>query len=176
MVHEYEEVLAGEAMGRGPVMLSWREVDDADVGRDGYNVVIHEFAHGSTCAAASPPVRSTPTTAPSEAAGSALWRRSTRVRGPHRRRRGHLPRPYGAESLEEFFAVGAEAFFVAPHELETELPETYELLRSFFRQDPARSRAALVGAGRAGIDGALAVAASRTDTAGTDRSCMRACG
>ena len=49
--------------------------------------------------------------------------------------------PYAAESLEEFFAVGAEVFFVAPDELEAELPRAYALLQSFFRQDPARAEA-----------------------------------
>ena len=46
--------------------------------------------------------------------------------------------PYGAEALEEFFAVGAEAFFVAPDDLEREEPELYRLLAEFFRQDPAK--------------------------------------
>jgi Mlc titration factor MtfA (ptsG expression regulator) len=45
--------------------------------------------------------------------------------------------PYGAEALEEFFAVAAEAFFVAPTELLAELPRVYELLRDFFGQDTA---------------------------------------
>ena len=46
VVHEYDEVLAGEAMDRGPVMLSWQDVLASSVTRDeGYNVVIHEFAH-----------------------------------------------------------------------------------------------------------------------------------
>jgi len=43
-------------------------------------------------------------------------------------------------SLEEFFAVGAEAFFVAPEDLEREEPDLYRLLAEFFRQDPARDK------------------------------------
>ena len=46
VVHHYDEVLAGEAMEGGPVMLSWQDVRQA--GRHAgpaYNVVIHEFAH-----------------------------------------------------------------------------------------------------------------------------------
>ena len=46
VVHEYDELLAGEAMEGGPIMLSWHDVRSA--GRsagEGYNVVIHEFAH-----------------------------------------------------------------------------------------------------------------------------------
>src|SRR6185503_10083385 len=46
VVHEYDEILAGEAMDRGPVMLSWQDVLAGSVTQDaGYNVVIHEFAH-----------------------------------------------------------------------------------------------------------------------------------
>ncbi len=46
VVHEYEEELSGEAMEGGPVMLSWRDVEDSGESAGwGYNVVIHEFAH-----------------------------------------------------------------------------------------------------------------------------------
>jgi len=46
IVHQYNEVLSGEAMAGGPVMLSWRDVSQAETSDDyAYNVVIHEFAH-----------------------------------------------------------------------------------------------------------------------------------
>ena len=47
VVHAYDEVLAGEAMEGGPVMLSLADVrgDRATVADAAYNVVIHEFAH-----------------------------------------------------------------------------------------------------------------------------------
>ena len=45
--------------------------------------------------------------------------------------------PYGAEAVEEFFAVAVEAFFVAPTAMRSEEPAMYELLAGFFRQDPA---------------------------------------
>ena len=46
VVHDWDEVIAGEAMEGGPVMLSWRDVAQAGATRrDGYNVVIHEFVH-----------------------------------------------------------------------------------------------------------------------------------
>jgi Mlc titration factor MtfA (ptsG expression regulator) len=48
--------------------------------------------------------------------------------------------PYAAESLEEFFAVGSEAFFVAPATLKAEQPRLYRLLAEFYRQDPERDR------------------------------------
>ena len=45
--------------------------------------------------------------------------------------------PYAAEAPEEFFAVAAEAFFVAPHELKLEHAALYGLLARYFKQDPA---------------------------------------
>src|SRR6185295_17558383 len=46
VVHAWDEELSGEAMSGGPVMLAWRDVEQAGVSAaDGYNVVVHEFAH-----------------------------------------------------------------------------------------------------------------------------------
>ena len=42
IVHEYDDVLSGEAWEGGPLIVSWHDVKMAG---DGYNVVIHEFAH-----------------------------------------------------------------------------------------------------------------------------------
>ena len=42
VVHEFTDVLSGEAWQGGPLIISWRDVQMAG---DGYNVVIHEFAH-----------------------------------------------------------------------------------------------------------------------------------
>ena len=41
VVHEYDDVLSGEAWEGGPLIVSWHDVKMAG---DGYNVVIHEFA------------------------------------------------------------------------------------------------------------------------------------
>jgi len=42
VVHEFTDVLSGEAWQGGPLIISWRDVQMAG---EGYNVVIHEFAH-----------------------------------------------------------------------------------------------------------------------------------
>ena len=42
VVHEYDDIASGEAWAGGPLLISWR---DAQMAGDGYNVVIHEFAH-----------------------------------------------------------------------------------------------------------------------------------
>jgi hypothetical protein len=140
IVHEYDDVLAGEAMEGGPVMLSWRDVSAAGDSADwGYNVVIHEFAHvldmGDGLADGIPPL---PGAAERQRWQAVLDREyevfCTRVDAEQ----DTLLDPYGAESPEEFFAVASEAFFVAPDGLRQEYPQLYALLSGFYRQDPGR--------------------------------------
>ena len=44
VVHEFEDVRAGESWHSGPAVLSWADVEVSGQ-CDGYNVVIHEMAH-----------------------------------------------------------------------------------------------------------------------------------
>mgnify|MGYP000709358488 CR=1 len=144
IVHHFDEVLTGEAMAGGPVMLSWKDVADAGESADwGYNVVIHEFAHvldmGDGAADGVPPL---PTAAEREAwiavIDPAYERFCRRVDAG----RDTLLDPYGATGVEEFFAVAAEAFFVTPKALRAEQPGLYRLLARYFQQDPAAYTAA----------------------------------
>jgi len=142
VVHQYDEELSGEAMHGGPVMLSWRDVADAgESAIDGYNVVIHEFVHvldmRNGDADGIPML--------SDRAALEEW---VRVLGSEYdafcdrvdAEEETLLDPYAAEAPEEFFAVAAEAFFVAPVEFRIEHPALYELLRGYFQQDPAERR------------------------------------
>ena len=139
VVHHYEEELSGEAMHGGPVMLSWTDVDEAGESAEvGYNVVIHEFAHvldmRDGLANGVPPLADR--TAHDE------WLRVLTAEYDDFCDRldaneDTLLDPYGAQAPEEFFAVASEAFFVAPQGFLAEHPRLYELLRSFFKQDPA---------------------------------------
>jgi Mlc titration factor MtfA (ptsG expression regulator) len=142
IVHQYEELLAGEAMEGGPLMLAWSELEhgaDPAAGLDSvYNVVIHEFAHVLDMAdglADGIPLLADPAARQSWLAViEPEWQQFCQ------RVDAGLPTlidPYGAESLEEFFAVAAEAFFVAPRELKQQQPGLYRLLSDFFQQDPA---------------------------------------
>jgi Mlc titration factor MtfA (ptsG expression regulator) len=140
VVHHYDETLSGEAMEGGPVMLSWRDVEASGESAEwGYNVVIHEFAHvldmGDGQADGVPPL-------PDRAAREAWCKVIDREYEDFCRRIDHghdtLLDPYGAQSVDEFFAVSSEVFFTAPAELRAEHPELYELLAGYYRQDPAR--------------------------------------
>lgn len=142
IVHEYDEELAGEAMEGGPLMLAWNAIavsnDPAEFGKDEvYNVVIHEFAHVIDMrdgeADGVPPLDA----AERErwiAVIDAEWEKfCERVDAGEET----LIDPYGAEAVEEFFAVAVEAFFVAPAAMRAEEPAMYELLSVFFKQNPA---------------------------------------
>ena len=138
IVHEFEETLSGEAVQGGPVMLSWRDVRSAGAkASQAYNVVIHEFAHVLDMADGLPDGK--PLLPPDIT--SAEWRHTlqTSYEAFVQAVDADVPTtvdPYGAQSLDEFFAVASEAFFVAPQGLQSEQPEVYALLRRYFRQDP----------------------------------------
>ncbi|MBV8500737.1 MAG: zinc-dependent peptidase [Paucibacter sp.] len=137
IVHEYVQELAGEAMDGGPLMLAWSAVQEGGA-ESGvvFNVVIHEFAHVLDMRDG---VADGVPLLPSSAARQQwidviepVWQRYCR-----RVDRGAASciDAYGAESLEEFFAVASEAFFVAPEALQKEQPALYRLLSSYY--DPA---------------------------------------
>lgn len=145
VVHSGEEVLAGEAMDGGPVMLSWQDVQmagDRARAEDGYNVVIHEFVHvldmhqGGVDGVPALPSR-TMRARWHDVMARALAQHTAEVDSGQ----PTWLDPYAAQGPEEFFPVTAEAFFVAPDGLQAEFPEVYALLRDYFGQDPLRFQA-----------------------------------
>lgn len=153
VVHHYDEVLAGEAMEHGPVMLSWPAVRDA--GTDsGSSVVIHEFVHkmdmqaGGAHGAPPLPRGFMGAHAPREAAArwAATWAaayedfRERVIRAERFGESAPWLDPYAATAPQEFFAVACEAHFVEPERFAREFPALSATLRAFFRQDaPAES-------------------------------------
>ena len=140
VVHVYDEVLSGEAMQGGPLMLSWRDVRTAGSSAAlGYNVVIHEFAHLLDMAEGGPD--GTPALPPDLSATE--WQSVLEQEFEQFGRRVELGDetaldPYGAEAPEEFFAVASEAFFVSPGPMRDEHPALYDLFVRLYRQDPLR--------------------------------------
>jgi hypothetical protein len=129
----------GESWHRGPVVLSWGDVqrDMANPG-DGRNVVFHEFAHQLDSESGSE--EGAPEL--SQRAMYADWSEVLggeyeRLRDDISSNRGHVIDDYGATSPAEFFAVVTEVFFVKPAALRQHHPELYEQLKTFYRQDPA---------------------------------------
>lgn len=139
VVHTMDEPLAGEAMPRGPVVLSWPDVVAAtDWESAGMNLVIHEFAHKidmqSGDANGCPPL---PADMSREAWTAALGTAFDDFAARVERGERTAIDPYAAESPGEFFAVLSEVFFSEPALLRHDYPEVYEQFRRFYRQDPA---------------------------------------
>jgi Mlc titration factor MtfA (ptsG expression regulator) len=131
--------LLGEAHLRGPVVLAWdRVLRDGQRPDDGHNLVYHEFAHkldmldGS--ADGTPPLQ--------DRQALARWAKVCEaaflsLRDKAERGAPTLLDSYGATNEAEFFAVATEHFFDRPRSLHEHLPALYDVLASFYRQDPA---------------------------------------
>lgn len=139
VVHAYDEVLSGEAMEGGPLMLSWTDVRDAGSSADiGYNVVIHEFAHVIDMRdGEADGVPLLPGAEARERWIDVLDADYDRFCDRVDRGEETAVDPYGAEAPEEFFAVATEAFFVIPRAMRREHPALYRLLQEYYLQDPA---------------------------------------
>lgn len=140
VVHDYDEVLTGEAMEGGPVMLAWADVLSAGQTAElAYNVVIHEFAHVLDMAdGEADGVPLLPHAAARERWVACIDAEYERfVERVDSGGDDTVLDPYGAEGVEEFFAVAVEAFFVAPLAMKGAHPALYALFASYFRQDPA---------------------------------------
>ncbi len=138
VVHEFDEELTGEAMHGGPVMLSWRDVEEAgESAAAGYNVVIHEFAHVLDMRnGRADGMPALPTRAARESWMKVLTEEYDTFCAQVDAGDEPLLDPYGAEAPEEFFAVASEAFFVAPSAFRAEHPRLHSLFVDFYRQDP----------------------------------------
>ncbi len=136
VVHQTNAVLAGEAWGRGPVILSWADV--LKIGQQpGHNVVIHEMAHKLDMlngdANGFPPLHRRMDRHQWWQVFSSAWDRLQ----DEKRAGAELPiDPYALESPAEFFAVASEQFFEEPATLRQHLPDVYRQLEQFYRQHP----------------------------------------
>lgn len=139
VVHDWEEVIAGEAMEHGPVMLSWNDVSGgAAAAHEGYNVVIHEFVHKIDMRDGAPDGCPPLPTAAARRAWMEVMQReydAFREKVIVAERFGGEQTwldPYGAEGIDEFFAVASEAYFVAPARFRAEHPALALLFDGFF--------------------------------------------
>jgi Mlc titration factor MtfA (ptsG expression regulator) len=136
VVHQTSTVMAGEAWGRGPVILSWAEILNAGK-KPGHNVVIHEMAHKLDLlngdANGFPPLHRRMDRGVWTKVFSGAW---NRLRDDHHNGLPLPIDPYGLESPAEFFAVASEQFFEEPAALRIHLPEVYRQLEQFYRQHP----------------------------------------
>jgi MtfA peptidase len=138
LVHEWDQVMSGEAWEQGPVILSWADVEAS--GRlEGYNVVIHELAHKldmrNGVPDGFPPLH--------RDMEVQAWTRvfTSAFDDMNHRLASGAPTaldPYAAEDPAEFFAVLSEYFFELPALLHEVYPDVHAQLSAFYRQDPLR--------------------------------------
>jgi Mlc titration factor MtfA (ptsG expression regulator) len=152
VVHRYREVLAGEAMDRGPIMLSWASVDQASAGAErGHNVVIHEFVHKMDMRSialgqypgGAPPLPRGFLGTHSEVEARTRWQSVMQPAFETFREAVAMAERFGAEAPwldgygatnpAEFFAVTCEAYFVNRDRFTTEFPALVVLYDGFFR-------------------------------------------
>ncbi len=143
--------LSGEAWDSHRIILSWDDIEQtARRPADGYNVVLHEFAHyleaegrGLAPLASSPLPQSRERSTGGRVRAIDAWHKDlvaeyealcdTVDRGEPT-----FLDPYAAEDENEFFAVVSEEFIECPVELRTAHARLYELMREFYGIDPAK--------------------------------------
>ena len=155
LVTELDEVLAGESIDGGPVVLSWEDVSEPGFSIHRANVVIHEFAHkldlADGLADGCPPMPATSRRrwlACLEAAYEqfciALDDLESSIPAdidPESEQADawykSLPLdPYAATDPCEFFAVAAERHFTDPQGFASAFPELHDCFVTFFQQSP----------------------------------------
>ena len=127
--------LSGEAWDSQRIILSWQDIEEtAAAPADGYNVVLHEFAHyldAEGRGLADGHGRSL------EAWHEALLAEYDALCATVDRGEEPFLDPYAAEDEVEFFAVASEEFIECAAELRAAHPRLYSLLREFYGIDPA---------------------------------------
>jgi MtfA peptidase len=147
--HSGHEDLTGETLEGGPLMLAWSDVAAAgEMAQEAYNVVIHEFIHVMDLrdgqADGCPPM---PVSQRKQWLASLQreyqafceqteqWQRFGRLTAAAQ----PLLDPYGASSIDEFFAVAAEAYFVQSTRFTNDYPSLHAMFEDFFKGQSARA-------------------------------------
>ena len=146
VLEESQQVRAGESWHEGAVVLAWDEaLQGIQSPGNGYNVIVHEFAHQldfEDGQADGAPLLGHGESLPVRRQRYADWSRVMRAEFEQLRsrvQRGERTtlRDYGATNPAEFFAVATECFFGKPQELRQQHPELYEEMKWYYQQDPA---------------------------------------
>src|SRR5262245_8277517 len=129
----------GEAWYRGPVILAWDAVLAGGRERDaGRNLVLHEFAHQLDFldgdADGTPPLRNG---AERKRWYDVMTAEYQRLIHESEHGRPMVLDEYGTRNPAEFFAVATECFFERSAALKRRHAELYDLLKDYYRQDPA---------------------------------------
>jgi hypothetical protein len=133
--------LSGEAWDSHRIILSWEDIEEtARRPTDGYNVVLHEFAHYLDAEGRG--LAPLPPQAAGRVRAIDAWHKDLVAEyealcDTVERGESTFLDPYAAEDEVEFFAVVSEEFIECPAELRTAHPRLYALMREFYGIDPA---------------------------------------
>jgi len=148
VVTRRRRVLSGEAWDSRRIILSWEDIAGPDRSPDdGFNLVLHEFAHYLEAEGHGlPPSSPLP---PERKRSRAAWARGiddwagdmaeefNRLLDAVDRGEETFLDPYATEDEAEFFAVATEEFYERPVELLARHPRLYSRLQEFYGLDPA---------------------------------------
>jgi hypothetical protein len=146
VMEESHQLRAGEAWREGSVVLAWEAVCSGILApENGYNVVLHEFAHlldFEDGQADGVPLLGRGESRSARQRRYAAWSQVMqteyeRLRGQVQRGESTVLREYGATNPAEFFAVATECFFGKPLAMQQQHPELYEEMKWYYQQDPA---------------------------------------
>lgn len=121
-----DSIRSGESWQQGALVLSWEDVlVSMRYPDDGYNIVLHEFAHQME--GENGPVTESAT----------FEKEYKSLKRAMNRGEETVFDYYGATDRAEFFAVATEAFFEMPHDVKAEHRGLYSELAAFYGLDPA---------------------------------------
>lgn len=137
LVTEGRRALSGQTVDVARILLSWADIEAGLAGDDGYNVVLHEFAHHLDHA-----LDGALTDGGAAAPGAARWHDVLQAEydalcDAVDRDEGTLIDPYGTEDLTEFFATATEVFFERAAAFRAAHPRLHAELCRFYGVDPA---------------------------------------
>ena len=134
-----ESVRLGESWLGGRMVLSWNHSKQgAYKWQDGQSVVLHEFAHQLD------QIDGNADGVPTLDNGYAYSSWADVMGGEYRKMLKEIEKhhktlldEYGATNPAEFFAVATETFFEKSAQMKKKIPETYQILKDFYKLDPA---------------------------------------
>lgn len=137
IVHESDDILAGQARTDGPLLLSWLDCAESPW-LDGWNVPIHEIAHKlDMCTGEANGCPRLHADMDFQAWKTAFLYAFNDLRRQDEAEEFGPIDLYASEDPAECFAVLSEYFFELPHALNAAYPAVYQQLKLFYRQDPA---------------------------------------
>lgn len=142
LVTKRKRVLSGESWDAHRIVLSWQDIDEVTATpEDGFNLVLHEFAHyleaeGRGLAPARPPPAGEVARRIDDWVDHLADEFDALIDQVDRGEDTFLD-PYAAEDEGEFFAVATEDFYERPAQLREAHARLYSLLREFYGVDPA---------------------------------------